>query len=186
MSRSHATISAVAARYAKAIFELAVTAKNEAAVVQAFAALAEALRENAAAEDVLSNPQISREKKSALLQAALKGAPALAINAARTIAEQGRANDVIAIADSMVELLREQSGAVSAHVISANKLSSQQEQEIAKLVGKFTGKKADLTTSTNPNLIGGFTVSVGSTLIDASVNTRLNQLRQQLLQAAAS
>ena len=44
---------------------------------------------------------------------------------------------------------------------------------------------AELTTSTNPNLIGGFTVSVGSTLIDASVNTRLNQLRGQLLAAAS-
>ncbi len=185
MSRSHATISAVAARYAKAIFELAVTAKNEAAVVQAFAALAESLRENTAAADALSNPQISREKKSALLQAAFKGAPALALNAVRTIAEHGRANCVIAIADSLVEHLRTQSGAISAHVVSANKLSSQQEQEIAKLVGTFTGKKAELTTSTNPDLIGGFTVSVGSTLIDASVNTRLNQLRGQLLAAAS-
>lgn len=186
MSRSHATISAVAARYAKAIFELAALAKNEALVVQAFAALADALRENTAAFDALSNPQISREKKTALLQAALKGAPELALSAARTIADHGRANCIVGIADALSELLRAQSGAISAHVVSANALSSQQEQAIAKMVGDFTGKKAALTTSTNPNLIGGFTVSVGSTLIDASVNTRLNQLRGQLLQAAAS
>lgn len=186
MSRSHATISAVAGRYAKAIFELAVAAKNEASVVQAFAALSEALRGNEAARDILAHPQISREQKAVVLEGALKGAPELALSAARVIAAHGRSAHIDAIADALQDMLRTQSGEVSARVISAQKLSSQQEQAIAKLVGDFTGKKASLATSTNPDLIGGFTVSVGSTLIDASVTTRLNQLRQQLLQAAAS
>jgi len=52
-------------------------------------------------------------------------------------------------------------------------------------VEQLAGGKVELTTSTDPTLVGGLTIKIGDKLIDASVQGRLARLRGRLVQGAS-
>jgi F0F1-type ATP synthase delta subunit len=52
-------------------------------------------------------------------------------------------------------------------------------------VEKLAGAKVELTTSTDPKLLGGLTIRIGDKLIDASVQGRLARLRGRLVQGTS-
>jgi F-type H+-transporting ATPase subunit delta len=41
----------------------------------------------------------------------------------------------------------------------------------------LTGKEVELETNIEPNILGGIKVKIGSQMIDASVSTKLNNLK---------
>lgn len=185
MSRENTSISKVAKRYAYSIFALAKSEQTEKKLVAAFAALAKAIDANEDAMLLLRHPQIARSQKAALLQAIAKGADAILLRALEVIAMQGRSEFIVEIAAALEHLLHEESGEVEAIVTSATALSKEEEEAIAKAVSRYTGKHAFIKMKQDENLIGGFTVSVGSTLMDASLRSQLKKLEQHLTKQAS-
>ena len=59
------------------------------------------------------------------------------------------------------------------------------QEQIDKIVQLIRDRLGDITLEVNqlidPQLIGGFTVKVGDTLLDASVKNELNKMRLNLL-----
>lgn len=58
-------------------------------------------------------------------------------------------------------------------------ISSSQKQTLQKAVEKKYGK-VEMVEVVDPSLIGGVKVTIGSHQIDATVKSKLNQLKQQL------
>lgn len=185
MSHSNTSISKVARRYAASIFALAKAENKADDLVKTFAELAQALAENPKAVALLRHPQIAKTQKAELLKNALKGADALSLKAIETIALKDRAGYIAEIAQGLLALLRVEKGEVQAVVRSAQALSSEQQTAIAGLVEKQTGKKPVLVHQQDASLIGGFTISIGSTLMDASIHTQLKKMQQALLRQAS-
>lgn len=185
MSHSNSSISKVARRYAASIFALAQEEKQAESVVKNFTELAAALHENPKVLAVLRHPQIAKSKKFALLKNALKGANALTLKAIETIILKNRAIHIGEIALGLEALLRDEKGEVKTIIRSAQPLSTQQQTAIGQLVEKQTGKKPVLMHQQDASLIGGFTVSVGSILMDASIHTQLKKMQQALLRHAS-
>lgn len=73
-----------------------------------------------------------------------------------------------------------------ANVTVANELSQQQIEELTQNLAKSYGESIKLNVEVDPSIIGGIVVEVAGEIIDGSVANRLNNLKQQLVQAAAS
>ena len=62
--------------------------------------------------------------------------------------------------------------------------TSRQSKILGERIGERTGSTVTLTTTVEPDIIGGIVVRVGNSILDASIRNRLEQLRTQVAQGA--
>jgi F-type H+-transporting ATPase subunit delta len=92
----------------------------------------------------------------------------------------GRSKDLPAIIDRLVERAAEERSQAVAEVRSAIPLDDSQKERLAAALGKATGKNISVKVVVDPSILGGIVAQVGDTVIDGSVRSRLNQLREAL------
>ncbi len=63
---------------------------------------------------------------------------------------------------------------------AAQQLDAGQQARLADALGKATGKRVTVKVVLDPTVIGGVVARVGDTVIDGSVRSRLEQLREAL------
>ncbi len=56
-------------------------------------------------------------------------------------------------------------------------------ESIGERIGEQTGRKVELSSQVDPDILGGIVLRVGNFILDASIRNRLNQLRKQVAQA---
>ena len=96
------------------------------------------------------------------------------------IVGSGRAKDLPAIVDKLVERSTSERGQEVAEVRSAMPLDDDQRTRLAEALGKATGKKVSVKVIVDPSVLGGLVARVGDTVIDGSVRHRLTQLKAAL------
>jgi len=167
-----------ARRYASALFDLA-EEKGALEVVdkdlKAFAAMANG------SEDLtrlLDSPAFSREEKSrALVAIASKaGLGQFVSNFLATMAGNGRADEAVDAAGHFDELYAKHRGVKRAIARTAEEMTAEQRQKLEAVLAKAVGSDVELETEVVPGLIGGIQLRVGSTLIDASVASKLERM----------
>jgi F-type H+-transporting ATPase subunit delta len=89
----------------------------------------------------------------------------------------GRARDLPAIIDDLVDLSAAEGNKEVAEVRSAIALSDDQKQRLVTALEAATGKKVELKVIVDPTVLGGLVAQVGDTVIDGSVRSRLAQLQ---------
>ena len=89
----------------------------------------------------------------------------------------GRARDLPAIIDDLVDLSAAEGNKEVAEVRSAIALSDDQKQRLITALEAATGKKVELKVIVDPTVLGGLVAQVGDTVIDGSVRSRLAQLQ---------
>ncbi|MBL7026495.1 MAG: ATP synthase F1 subunit delta [Candidatus Marinimicrobia bacterium] len=72
---------------------------------------------------------------------------------------------------------------VKVHAVSTSKLSDATIKGIHQAVQSVTSSKADFTTEVNQDILGGLTLRVGNTILDASLSSKLARIRQALIQS---
>ena len=97
---------------------------------------------------------------------------------------RGRVEILPAVSAEYRRLLNRERGVVEARVTSAIPLEATEVEALRERIAGTVGGTVDLTTAVDPALIGGLTVRVGDTLIDASVRGRLQRLRERLTEGA--
>lgn len=68
-----------------------------------------------------------------------------------------------------------------AHVTSAVELSEEERERIAALIRRRFGADVDCEFHVDPSLLGGLHIRVGDTVIDGTLASQLERLREQLL-----
>lgn len=169
--------TAAARRYARAIFELAHHEGNVEAWARRLAQVREVLSDPEVAR-VLTNPTIATEQRMELVSDLFDGKEAT--NLARLLIESDRVRDVAAIEEEFERLADEAAGRVRATVTTAVELSSQDRDRVAEELSKRLGKQIHLDVLVDPRILGGLKLQYGDRLVDASVATRLQQLRRRL------
>jgi F-type H+-transporting ATPase subunit delta len=106
------------------------------------------------------------------------------VRLALLLAERGRVDSLPAVSSEYRRLLNRERGVVEARVTSATPLEASEVEALRERIAGTAGGTVDLTTAVDPALIGGLTVRVGDTLIDASVRGRLERLRERLTEGA--
>jgi F-type H+-transporting ATPase subunit delta len=69
-------------------------------------------------------------------------------------------------------------------VTSATELDAGLVEDIGKRIEEQTGRRVELSSNVNPDVLGGLMVRVGNMVLDATVRNRLEQLRKQVAKAA--
>ena len=169
--------TAAARRYARAVFELAESEGQVDAWTRRLAQVREVLSDPEVAR-VLTNPTIATDDRMALVSDLFDGGEAT--NLAKLLIESDRVRDVDAIAEEFEHLADEAGGRVRATVTTAVELTSKDRARVAEELSSRLGKKVQLDVLVDPGILGGMKLQYGDRLVDASVATRLQQLRRRL------
>ncbi|HJU83223.1 MAG TPA: ATP synthase F1 subunit delta [Holophagaceae bacterium] len=175
----------ISRRYAKALLEIGTKAGSVAQIQQELDRVAAAVEGNTDLDRLVHSPIVLPRKKAEVFEAILASAKVSSTlrNFFRVVAESGRLNLLKSIRASFAELVDERAGIVEAHVASAHPLSDAQAQALSAALAKRTGKTIRLSFRQDRNLLGGVKVQVGSTILDASLQGQLDQLKTKLLTA---
>ncbi len=183
MAQASASLASEAAqRYASALFELAQEKGRLAEVNAAFADFAGLAREDDNLARLVASPRFSREDKSAALvklgEAA--GLPDLLVRFLGVMAANGRARDIPDAQRAFDTLYARQRGVKRAVARTARAMSADQRARLEGIIAKAVGGDVELTTETDPALIGGVQLRIGSTLVDASLKAKLDRLNSAM------
>ena len=69
---------------------------------------------------------------------------------------------------------------IEAKVISATVLSSDHKHKLEQAIGAMTGKNVRMLTEVKSDLIGGAKLQIGDRVMDGSIATALNKIREEL------
>ncbi len=129
---------------------------------------------------VLESPRIRPDQKQELAGQRLAGLDPLARNLASLLVSKGRVALAGDIAGEYRALLDDHRGVGAAEVITAVPLDSRAEKRIVDQMSKATGKRITLTSSVDPDIVGGIVIKIGDRLIDGSTRTKLSAMRNSL------
>ncbi|MGB3456443.1 MAG: F0F1 ATP synthase subunit delta [Litorimonas sp.] len=173
------------ARYAEALIELADEAKSLTRVEKDLAVLRAAFEDSAELRLMAASALISAEDKINALDAIAKKAKLspLTQQFIGTVAANRRSAELPAIIRSFTERVAIRRGSQIAQVVSAAKLTQAQTTQLKTRLKAETGRAIEIEASVDPSLLGGFIVKLGSRLYDASLKTKLEDLRLALKSA---
>ena len=186
MAGEDSTVSGVAGRYARALFELALDAKSVDAVkadIEKFAAM---IAESPDLNRLVRSPVFGAEERSRALAAVLAKAEigGLAANFLMFVTANRRLFSIGEIIRDFRKLVAKWKGEVTAEVTAAEKLSDAHLEAIKSALKSITGEKSvDLHVKIDPAIIGGLTVKLGSRMVDSSLRTKLNAIKHAMKEA---
>jgi F-type H+-transporting ATPase subunit delta len=169
-----------AKRYARAIFELA----REEGQLEEWARRLAVVRDVLAhpdARSVLANPSIPvqrRQELAASLVERLAGREG--VNLAKLLVAANRTGDLDGIIEEYQLLVDEDAGRVRATATTAVPLDRTDADQLEASLARRLGREVRLNTLVDPAIIGGLVLRIGDHVMDASVATRLQQLRHRL------
>jgi len=172
-------------RYAQALFDLALETGRLDAVRADVVSLKTAWTESADLRRLATSPVISTADQAKGLVAVATQAKfeKNTINFLGLLAQNGRARDLGAVVAGFERLYAKHAGIVAAEVVSAQPLDAKQLAAIKTALNASLGKAPELTTRVDPSILGGLKVKVGSKLFDASLKTKLDQMKFALKRA---
>ena len=186
MAGEDSTVSGVAGRYARALFELALDAKSVDAVkadIEKFAAM---MGESTDLKRLVRSPVYGAEERSRALAAVLAKAEigGLAANFLMYVTANRRLFAVGEMIRDFRKLVAKWKGEVTAEVTAAERLSDAHLEAIKSTLKSITGEKSvDLHVKIDPAIIGGLTVKLGSRMVDSSLRTKLNAIKHAMKEA---
>lgn len=86
------------------------------------------------------------------------------------------------IIENFLNILSLKKGEVQAKLLSAKKLNVDEIEKIQNELSENYSSKIKLTYNHRPDLLGGLIIQVGSVMIDASLKTKLNRLKNKMIE----
>jgi F-type H+-transporting ATPase subunit delta len=169
------------AAYAAALLTVAQAEGAEQRVEDELFKVARAFEGSDELRSTLSDPMIPIERRAGVVEELLaKRAHPLTTAMTEFIVTAGRGRDLPAIVDEFVARAAEHRSEAVAEVRSAFPLDAERQARLAEALGRATGKKVAIKVIIDPTVLGGVVARVGDTVIDGSVRSRLEQLREAL------
>jgi F-type H+-transporting ATPase subunit delta len=174
----------VATRYARALLEALPDDKGAEEADRFLTGLSRALDESDEFRTLIFNPAVPRQARLSVLEglAAQHGMHEFVANFLRTIVAKNRAGSIASIAEVFHEERERAAGIVPAEITTAIPLTDDLVQRARTALERATGKRVQLTTKTDPELLGGAVTRLGSTMYDGSLRTQLARLRTKMMQ----
>lgn len=133
---------------------------------------------------MLKSPIIKGDKKGQILQALFgEKINALTQSFTQLLATKGRANYLPEMAEAFEQLYKQHKHIKEVTITSAVKLSEATLQTITATISEQMNQCGlEIKTIIDPEILGGYILEVEDKLFDASVKTRLQNVRKQFLQ----
>ena len=175
---------AVATRYAGALLATAKKGGVLEGVAESFSGVMSVMDDNDNVLRFLAGPHIDETKKKDFISNVFgdKVEPVMK-HFLVMLVEKQRMENVVEIHDEFVRLVEVERGTTRAHVTTAVPLTDDLEQALAAKLGQVTGGTIVLEKEVDPSVLGGVCVTMGDRVIDGTIRTNLERLREQLSQA---
>jgi F-type H+-transporting ATPase subunit delta len=173
----------IALRYAQALMDVGKEKNSVAEIARDMKVIHDALHEVHELKALLHTPVIRPDVKRKVLRGVF--APHVSKDVMLfldLLVKKGRADVLDLTTAEFLRLLDEDTNTVSALITSARTLDEGAKQQIVSKLEKITTKTVRASYATDAALRGGFVAKVGDTLIDASLQHQLENLREEFKQ----
>jgi F-type H+-transporting ATPase subunit delta len=174
----------IAEVYARALFEAAKDGDVLDRVHEELGQFADALDEDRNLQMYFFSPYFSSDEKKDGVKRLVSDADPRTINFLELLAERHRMPVIFRIRRQLNDLWADENKLLSVSVTSAVDLDEGLVEDIGKRIEEQTGRRVELSSTVDPDVLGGLVVRVGNMVLDASVRNRLEQLRKQVTKAA--
>nr|YP_010330249.1 ATP synthase CF1 delta subunit [Porphyridium aerugineum]UNJ17965.1 ATP synthase CF1 delta subunit [Porphyridium aerugineum] len=174
--------SKIAQPYAEALLETAFSSNNLQKVTDDIQNIKNTISSSAELSRALNNPLLTIKNKQIIINKLFKDKiSSLTLNFLMLIIERKRAVLIEAICKQFITLSYNKSGITIANVISSTPFTEQQYSLLVKKVQEIANsKQVQLNVEIDRELIGGFTIQIGSQIIDSSLKGQLKQMASHL------
>ena len=173
----------IAQVYARSLFEVAEEHDKLDDVRDQIGQFADALGESRDLQTFFFSPYFSTEEKKKGLASALEGADPVVENFLALLIENHRMPVLFRVRRELDQMWREVNKLLPVQITSAVELDRAVTEQIGDEIGRQTGRTVELTSTVDPDVLGGLVVRVGNSILDASIRTRLERLRKQVARA---
>ncbi len=174
--------SKIGKRYAKGLWDYALTTTGPDAYVKDMEAISETLQANPDLKNFLGAPFIDTKKKQIAVAEIFKTLQPGSLNFLNLIIKQGREKHIGEIAQFYINQFDESKGLQIIKLSLAQQLSESAIQSILSdctLVHNSLPQKVEVLIK--PELIGGYIIRVGDKQIDNSVKNKLSNVKKEFL-----
>ena len=171
-------LSKVAEPYAEALLDLAKSNDSLKETTNDMNIVSQFLANSSDLKKFLGNPLITKEAKKNVVKDILgEQIDGSTLKFLLLLVDRGRIEVLERIAQKFLELSYKQESIEIAKITSSIQLSAEQQKQIAEKLKVITGaKQIKLALKVDPQLIGGFTIEIGSKMIDTSIRGQLKQI----------
>ncbi|WP_313808123.1 ATP synthase F1 subunit delta [Flavobacterium sp.] len=174
-------MSRAAIRYAKAILELANANGKASNVNEDMKSIATSIAESAELKDFLANPTVKGETKISALTEIFASAQNETKGLFQLLLDNKRFEILPAVASQYKLLFDEMSGVEVAKVTTAFPITPELEAKVLAKIKEFSNKSITVQNIVDESIIGGFIIRIGDKQYNASVASRLQNLKRELL-----
>lgn len=174
----------IARVYAKSLFEVAMEHDVLDEIRDQLGQFADELDRNRDLQVFFFSPYFSSQEKKDGIARIIEGGDERFVRFLELLAERHRLPVVFRIRRAFDVLWREERKLLPVSVRSAVELEPSLIEGIGRRIEEQTGRNVELTSTVDPDVLGGFVLQVGDRVLDASVRNRLERLRKQVARAA--
>jgi F-type H+-transporting ATPase subunit delta len=177
-------VEEIAEVYSRALFEAAKDSDALDRVHDELGEFADALDADRNLQVFLFSPYFSSAEKRDGIRKIVSDADERVVNFLELLAERHRMPALFRIRRSFDSMWAEENNLLPVTVTSAVELDEGLVKDIGKRIEEQTGRQVELSSSVDPDVLGGLRLQVGNMVLDATVRNRLEQLRKQVAKAA--
>ena len=167
--------------YSRALFEVARADGTLDEVEDELFRFARSYESSDELRNALTDERTPVEKRQAIVEDLLDGrATPTTVQLVSMVVGSGRGRDLPAIVDKLVQRASSAKDLDVAEVRTAVELTDDQRARLKAALENATGKQINLKTVVDPTVLGGVVATVGDTVIDDTVRTRIDQLKSRL------
>jgi F-type H+-transporting ATPase subunit delta len=172
----------IARRYAKALLAIGREDGQAESYKEELGGVAELFGEQKELEDTLSNPLYAKGDRQKVLQVVVGklGLSKVMESFLLLLFDKGRIRHLGDINTFYEKLTDELANIVRANVVSAAELPDEAVEKIRAALSQKTGKEVKMDVGVDPALIGGVVTKIGDLVLDGSVKTQLESLKESL------
>ncbi len=170
--------------YSRALFDAADDADVLDRIHDELGAFTDELDTNRDLQVFFFSPYFSSQEKKDGISRLIDDADERFVNFLELVAERHRMPAIFRIRRAFDRRWAEERKLLPVSVTSAIELDSGLVEEIGERISEQTGRKVDLSSNVDPDVLGGLVLRVGNMVLDASIRNRLEQLRKSVASAA--
>jgi F-type H+-transporting ATPase subunit delta len=171
----------IAQVYARSLFEVATEHDKLDLVREQLGEFTEALGDSHELQMFFFSPYFSTDEKQDGLRRTVTDADESFLNFLSLLLENHRMPVIFRVRREYDRLWREANRLLAVQITSAVELDPSVAERVGDEIGRQTGRTVELTSNVDPEILGGIVVRVGNSIIDASIRTRLDNLRKQVV-----
>ncbi len=173
----------VSTTYAQALYEVALELDRLDQIRDEIGFINETFKTHPEFYEVFRTPKINKEERKDIINNVFKDKVSKEVmNFMKILIDKRRGAAVDGIYNEYVSMVDEKKGVVKAVVESAVELTSEEQAALTEKLAKVTEREVKLTCVVKPAVIGGLIVRIGDKVIDGSVKSRLDIMKDNLAQ----